>query len=102
MALMQLAKGEGLTIFVIGHVNKEGSIAGPTVLEHMVDCVLQFNGERDRDLRVLRSLKNRFGTTEEIGAFRMGPEGMKEENDLSGSLLENPDVQEEGSLVSAI
>ncbi|MBL6468969.1 MAG: DNA repair protein RadA [Mogibacterium sp.] len=100
--LMNFAKTKNVPVMIVAHVTKSGELAGPKTIEHMVDCVLQFNGERDRDLRVLRSLKNRFGTTEEIGAFRMGPEGMKEENDLSGSLLENPDVQEEGSLVSAI
>lgn len=100
--LMNFAKTKNVPVMIVAHVTKSGELAGPKTIEHMVDCVLQFNGERDRELRVLRSLKNRFGTTEEIGAFRMGPEGMKEENDLSGSLLENPDVQEEGSLVSAI
>lgn len=100
--LMNFAKTKNVPVMIVAHVTKSGELAGPKTIEHMVDCVLQFNGERDRDLRVLRSLKNRFGTTEEIGAFRMGPEGMKEETDLSGSLLENPDVQEEGSLVSAI
>lgn len=100
--LMNFAKTKNVPVMIVAHVTKSGELAGPKTIEHMVDCVLQFNGERDRDLRVLRSLKNRFGTTEEIGAFRMGLEGMKEENDLSGSLLENPDVQEEGSLVSAI
>lgn len=100
--LMNFAKTKNVPVMIVAHVTKSGELAGPKTIEHMVDCVLQFNGERDRDLRVLRSLKNRFGTTEEIGAFRMGPEGMREENDLSGSLLENPDVQEEGSLVSAI
>lgn len=100
--LMNFTKTKNVPVMIVAHVTKSGELAGPKTIEHMVDCVLQFNGERDRDLRVLRSLKNRFGTTEEIGAFRMGPEGMKEENDLSGSLLENPDVQEEGSLVSAI
>lgn len=100
--LMNFAKTKNVPVMIVAHVTKSGELAGPKTIEHMVDCVLQFNGERDRDLRVLRSLKNRFGTTEEIGAFRMGPEGMKEETDLSGSLLENTDVQEEGSLVSAI
>ena len=100
--LMNFAKTKNVPVMIVVPVTKSGELSGPKTTEHMVDCVLQFNRERDRDLRVLRSLKNRFGTTEEIGAFRMGPEGMKEENDLSGSLLENPDVQEEGSLVSAI
>ena len=77
MALMQLAKGEGLTVFVIGHVNKEGSIAGPKVLEHMVDCVLYFEGERQMAYRILRAAKNRFGATNEIGVFEMG-DGLRE------------------------
>lgn len=100
--LMTFAKTQNVPVFIVAHVTKSGELAGPKTIEHMVDCVLQFNGARDQDLRVLRSLKNRFGTTEEIGAFRMGAEGMQEEKDLSGSLLENSDIQEEGSLVSAI
>ena len=71
MTLMQLAKGEGITVFVIGHVNKEGNIAGPKVLEHMVDCVLYFEGERHMAYRILRAAKNRFGATNEIGVFEM-------------------------------
>ena len=72
---MQLAKGEGITVFVIGHVNKEGSIAGPKVLEHMVDCVLYFEGEAHMSYRILRAAKNRFGATNEIGGFEMRSEG---------------------------
>ena len=71
MTLMQLAKGEGVTVFVIGHVNKEGSIAGPKVLEHMVDCVLYFEGDQHMSYRILRAAKNRFGATNEIGVFEM-------------------------------
>ena len=71
MALMQLAKGQGVTVFVIGHVNKEGSIAGPKVLEHMVDCVLYFEGDQHMTYRILRAAKNRFGATNEIGVFEM-------------------------------
>ncbi len=100
--LMTFAKTRNIPVFIVAHVTKSGELAGPKTIEHMVDCVLQFNGERDRDLRVLRSLKNRFGTTDEIGAFRMGAEGMREETDLSGSLLENPEILEEGSVVSAV
>ncbi len=100
--LMTFAKTRNIPVFIVAHVTKSGELAGPKTIEHMVDCVLQFNGERDRDLRVLRSLKNRFGTTDEIGAFRMGAEGMQEETDLSGSLLENPEILEEGSVVSAV
>ena len=76
MALMQLAKGQGVTVFVIGHVNKEGSIAGPKVLEHMVDCVLYFEGEQQNSYRILRAAKNRFGATNEIGVFEMEDSGL--------------------------
>ena len=78
MALMQLAKGQGVTVFVIGHVNKEGSIAGPKVLEHMVDCVLYFEGDRHMTYRILRAAKNRFGATNEIGVFEMLDAGLRE------------------------
>ena len=87
MALMQLAKGEGTTVFVIGHVNKEGSIAGPKVLEHMVDCVLYFEGERQMAYRILRAAKNRFGATNEIGVFEMGDDGLREVPNPSEALL---------------
>ena len=78
MALMQLAKGQGITVFVIGHVNKEGSIAGPKVLEHMVDCVLYFEGDQHTAYRILRAAKNRFGATNEIGVFEMRDSGLVE------------------------
>ena len=71
MSLMELAKGQGITVFVIGHVNKEGSIAGPKVLEHMVDCVLYFEGDPHMNYRILRAAKNRFGATNEIGVFEL-------------------------------
>ena len=100
--LMTYAKTNHVPVFIVAHVTKSGDLAGPKTIEHMVDCVLNFVGERDGDLRILRSFKNRFGTTVEIGAFRMGADGMQEVRDLSGSLLENPDVREEGSVVSAI
>ncbi|MBR0373105.1 MAG: DNA repair protein RadA [Mogibacterium sp.] len=100
--LMTYAKTNNVPVFIVAHVTKSGDLAGPKTIEHMVDCVLNFVGERDGDLRILRSFKNRFGTTEEIGAFRMGPDGMTEVRDISGSLLENPDAREEGSVVSAI
>ena len=87
MALMQLAKGEGVTIFVVGHVNKEGSIAGPKVLEHMVDCVLYFEGERQMAYRILRAAKNRFGATNEIGVFEMEDVGLAEVPNPSEALL---------------
>ncbi|MBQ6621516.1 MAG: DNA repair protein RadA [Mogibacterium sp.] len=100
--LMTYGKTRNVPILIVAHVNKSGDLAGPKTIEHMVDCVLSFNGERDQDLRILRAVKNRFGTTEEIGAFRMRPEGMVEERDLSGSLLEHSDAREEGSVVTAI
>ena len=71
MRLMRLAKEKGFTVFIIGHVTKEGSIAGPKLLEHMVDCVLYFEGERSTSFRILRAAKNRFGSTNEIGVFEM-------------------------------
>ena len=69
MRIMRLTKEKGLTVFVVGHITKEGSIAGPKVLEHMVDCVLYFEGERNTSFRILRAAKNRFGSTNEIGVF---------------------------------
>ncbi len=87
MALMQLAKGQGVTVFVIGHINKEGSIAGPKVLEHMVDCVLHFEGEEHMAYRILRAAKNRFGATNEIGVFEMRESGLEEIQNPSEMLL---------------
>lgn len=87
MTLMQLAKGQGITVFVIGHVNKEGSIAGPKVLEHMVDCVLYFEGEQTSNYRILRAVKNRFGSTNEIGVFEMEQYGLVEVPNPSEMLL---------------
>ena len=87
MALMDLAKGSGKTVFVVGHVNKEGAIAGPKVLEHMVDCVLYFEGERTGSYRILRAAKNRFGSTNEIGVFEMGEQGLIEVPNPSAMLL---------------
>lgn len=98
--LMKFAKTNNVPVFIVAHVTKSGDLAGPKTIEHMVDCVLNFTGERDRDLRILRSFKNRFGTTDEIGAFRMTSEGMIEVSDLSGSLIESSAL-EEGSVVSA-
>ena len=76
MRLMRLTKEKGITAFVVGHINKEGSIAGPKVLEHMVDCVLYFEGERSTSFRILRAAKNRFGSTNEIGVFEMAEDGL--------------------------
>ncbi|MDQ4106461.1 MAG: DNA repair protein RadA [Actinomycetota bacterium] len=85
--LMRLAKSEGIAMILVGHVTKEGSIAGPRVLEHMVDTVLQFEGDRFQSFRVLRGLKNRFGSTNEIGVFEMTSAGMIEVEDPSAFFL---------------
>ncbi len=87
MAILQLSKQTGVTVFVVGHVNKEGSIAGPKVLEHMVDCVLYFEGERNGPYRLLRAAKNRFGSTNEIGVFEMCDTGLREIPNPSEVLL---------------
>ncbi len=87
MALLQLSKSTGITVFVVGHVNKEGAIAGPKVLEHMVDCVLYFEGEKNGPYRLLRAAKNRFGSTNEIGVFEMNDRGLKEIPNPSETLL---------------
>lgn len=102
MALMQLAKGQGITVFVIGHVNKEGSIAGPKVLEHMVDCVLYFEGDRHMTYRILRAAKNRFGATNEIGVFEMLNEGLKEVENPSEMLLSGRPKDAPGTCVTCV
>lgn len=102
MALMQLAKGEGITVFVIGHVNKEGSIAGPKVLEHMVDCVLYFEGEQHNSYRILRAAKNRFGATNEIGVFDMGESGLEEVPNPSETLLSGRPLDTPGTCVTCV
>lgn len=100
MTLMQLAKGEGLTVFVIGHINKEGSIAGPKVLEHMVDCVLYFEGEQNISHRILRAAKNRFGATNEIGVFEMQDIGLAEVPNPSEALLAGRPLDAPGTCVT--
>jgi len=102
MALMQLAKGEGTTVFVIGHVNKEGSIAGPKVLEHMVDCVLYFEGDQHMSYRILRAAKNRFGATNEIGVFEMRKEGLAEVPNPSEVLLSGRPEDAPGTCVTCV
>ena len=102
MALMQLAKGESVTVFVIGHVNKEGSIAGPKVLEHMVDCVLYFEGERHMAYRILRAAKNRFGATNEIGVFEMEDGGLAEVPNPSEALLAGRPTDTPGTCVTCV
>lgn len=100
LALMNAAKGQGVTVFVIGHVNKEGSIAGPKVLEHMVDCVLYFEGEQQTTYRILRAAKNRFGATNEIGVFEMADSGLSEVPNPSEMLLEGRPTDTPGTCVT--
>ena len=102
MELMQLAKSSGFTAFVVGHVNKEGAIAGPKVLEHMVDCVLYFEGDRSHNYRVLRAEKNRFGSTNEIGVFEMLQEGLREVPNPSEAMLAGRPVGVPGTCVSCV
>ena len=102
MSLMQLAKGQGITVFVIGHVNKEGSIAGPKVLEHMVDCVLYFEGDQHMTYRILRAAKNRFGATNEIGVFEMVDRGLKEVENPSEMLLSGRPEDAPGTCVTCV
>ncbi len=100
MALMQLAKGKSVTVFLVGHVNKEGSIAGPKVLEHMVDCVMYFEGESAHNYRILRAAKNRFGSTNEIGVFEMADSGLKEVPNPSEMLLAGRPTHAPGTCVA--
>ena len=100
--LMKLGKTKNIPIFIVAHVTKNGELAGPKIVEHLVDCVLNFTGERDHDLRILRAYKNRFGTTSEIGAFQMEEGGLKEIKNLSGTFLEGTDMRAEGSVVTAV
>lgn len=102
MALMHLAKGMGVTVFVVGHINKEGSLAGPKVLEHMVDCVLHFEGEEHNSYRILRAAKNRFGATNEIGVFEMGDQGLVEVPNPSEAMLSGRPENTPGSCVTCV
>ncbi|MDR1815635.1 MAG: DNA repair protein RadA [Clostridiales Family XIII bacterium] len=86
---MRIGKEYGIPVFIVAHVTKAGELAGPKVIEHLVDCVLAFSGERERDFRLLTASKNRFGTTSEVGAFDMREDGLAEITDLSGILLDS-------------
>lgn len=99
-AFMQIAKGMGITIFIVGHVTKEGVVAGPRVLEHMVDTVLYFEGDRHVAYRILRSVKNRFGSTNEIGVFEMGSNGLKQVLNPSEYMLSGKPEGASGSIVT--
>ena len=100
MALMQLAKGLGISIFIVGHVTKEGTVAGPRVLEHMVDTVLYFEGDRHASYRILRAVKNRFGSTNEIGVFEMRETGLTEVENPSQFMLNGRPEEASGSIVA--
>ena len=102
MALMQLSKTHGITVFVVGHINKDGAIAGPKVLEHMVDCVLYFEGDANSSYRLLRAAKNRFGSTNEIGVFEMGDCGLIEVPNPSQMLLEGRPEGASGTCVACV
>lgn len=98
--LMKLAKGLGVTVFVVGHVTKEGTVAGPRVLEHMVDTVLYFEGDRHASYRILHAVKNRFGSTDEIGVFEMQQDGLREVLNPSEYMLEGKPEEASGSVVA--
>ena len=102
MSLMHLSKQEGITIFVVGHINKDGAIAGPKVLEHMVDCVLLFEGDQHSSYRLLRAGKNRFGSTNEIGVFEMVDSGLIEVPNPSKMLLQGRPENAPGSCVACV
>lgn len=98
--LMQIAKGMGISVFIVGHVTKEGVVAGPRVLEHMVDTVLYFEGDRHAAYRILRGVKNRFGSTNEIGVFEMRQEGLTEVENPSEYMLSGKPEDASGSVVA--
>ena len=98
--LLQLAKGLGITIFIVGHVTKEGAVAGPRVLEHMVDTVLYFEGDRHASYRILHGVKNRFGSTDEIGVFEMKQDGLREVANPSEFMLDGRPEGASGSVVA--
>lgn len=102
MTMMQLSKTDGITVFVVGHINKDGNIAGPKVLEHMVDCVLYFEGDPNTSYRLLRAAKNRFGSTNEIGVFEMMDRGLVEVPNPSQMLLAGRPEGAPGTCVACV
>lgn len=102
ISLMQLSKAQGITVFVVGHINKDGAIAGPKVLEHMVDCVLYFEGDSNSSYRLLRAAKNRFGSTNEIGVFEMNDTGLIEVPNPSQMLLQGRPQGASGTCVACV
>lgn len=99
--LLRFAKETNIPVFLIGHINKEGDIAGPKLLEHIVDCVLQFEGDRHNTYRILRTLKNRFGSTDEMGIYEMRSEGLREVSNPSELLISQKDDDLSGCAVAA-
>ncbi len=102
MRIMRITKEKGITVFVVGHINKEGSIAGPKVLEHMVDCVLYFEGDASTSFRILRAVKNRFGSTNEIGVFEMADNGLRCVENPSEMLLSGRPENSPGTCVACV
>lgn len=102
MSLMQYAKNKNVTIFIVGHVNKEGTLAGPKILEHMVDCVLYFEGESAGAFRCLRAAKNRFGSTNEIGVFEMSEHGLVEVSNPSAAMLAGHPQGASGNCIACV
>ena len=102
MSMMTLSKSQGVTVFVVGHINKDGNIAGPKVLEHMVDCVLYFEGDQNSSYRLLRAAKNRFGSTNEIGVFEMMDSGLMEVPNPSQMLLAGRPEGAPGTCVACV
>lgn len=100
--LMKIGKSLDIPVFIVAHVTKSGDLAGPKIVEHLVDCVLHFTGERNHELRILRSFKNRFGTTSEIGAFEMAESGLVEVENLSKLFIDDMDNVREGAVIGAI
>ena len=98
-AFMRIAKQNDISMFIVGHVTKDGSLAGPRVMEHMVDCVLYFEGDRQMSFRILRAVKNRFGSTNEIGVFEMSNAGLREVENPSAMLLEGRSENNSGSSI---
>jgi len=102
MTLLQYAKSVGVTVFLVGHVTKEGTLAGPKVLEHIVDCVLYFEGDRHASYRILRAVKNRYGSTDEIGVFEMSTRGLLEVPNPSQALLSGRPKDVPGSCIACV
>ena len=102
MRIMRLTKEKGLTVFIVGHITKEGNLAGPKILEHMVDCVLYFEGERNTSFRILRAAKNRYGSTNEIGVFEMDEKGLCCVENPSEMLLSGRPENAPGTCVACV